>query len=308
MIANSVWSLLVDRQERLWICTLQGVSCLDGHRFDNFTTADGLPHGMVIASCEDVDGHIWFGTQAGACRYDGEGWTTYRTEDGLAHDRVRWILQDRRGHMWFGTAAGVSRFDGSSWRSFDTGNGLAGDFVQALTEDADGNIWAASWGNDVGTDPRGGLSRFDGERWTSYTIDDGLPSNKCSAVFQDNAGHIWIGTWDAGVGCFDGQTFQTIDQRDGLGGDMVWAIHEAEPELDLPASTSIVSFEFHGDSERTRADGLVYRHRLQGHEEGWRNTRDRRAEFVDVTPGEYTFEVQAVDQEMAYSETAEMRL
>ena len=343
LIGDQVWSLLVDRQDRLWVSTFTGVTCFHGQRVDNF-----LPHQMVLASCEDADGSLWFGTAAGACRYDGETWTTYRTTDGLVHDRVRCILQDRGGHMWFATAAGVSRFDGRSWRSFTTRDGLAGDRVQALTEDGEGHIWVASWGDASGSAPGGGLSRFDGERWTSYTVDDGLPSNRCSAVFADRDGHIWVGTRGAGVGRYDGRSFQIIDHRDGLGGDVVWAIHqdddgcywfasdggatrytppptrsapivaidaviadrrhEAAAGLHLPASTSIVSFEFHGDSERTRADGLLYRYRLQGHEEKWRSSRECRVELIDVTPGEYTFQVQAVDQEMTYSETAQMQL
>ena len=229
---------------------------------------------------------MWFATAGGVSRFDGESWRSFTASDGLPGDRTQAMMEDEEGHIWV-----------ASW----------GD---------------ASRTSHTGSD--GGLSRFDGESWTSYTVDDGLPSNLCSAVFKDRGGHIWVGTRGAGVSRFDGQTFQTIDRGNGLGADVVWAIHqddegcywfatnggvtrytppashsaptvtidaviadrryEAEPELDLPASTSIVSFEFHGDSEGTDADRLVYRYRLQGHGESWRTTRDRRVELIDVTP------------------------
>ena len=343
-----IWAFQRDSRDHLWIGTLAGLSRYDGHRFENFTDADGLPGTAVIALCEDGAGNIWIGTESGAGRYDGRTWTRFTTADGLAHDRVKWIIRDRNDSLWFATAAGVSCFDGENWQSYNTQHGLAGDWVQMLTEDAEGTIWAASWSDATHSIPGGGLSRFDGHSWTSYGVEDGLIDPAVSAVYADRNGHIWIGTWSGGAGRFDGQVFQSIDHRDGLGHDMVWAIdgddagniwfataagvtrhtpsteptlpsvaidaviadrrYDAAAELDLPASTSVVAFEFQGSSGSTRTDGLVYRYRLLGHDEQWLNTRERRVEIQEVFAGSYTFEVLAVDKEMAYSEVAELKL
>ena len=53
----------------------------------------------------------------------------------------------------------------------------------------------------------------------------------------------------------------------------------------------------------------MYVYRLEGHEEGWKSTRERKVEFVDLPRGEYVFAVKAVDRDLNYSEKpAEVRV
>jgi len=40
---------------------------------------------------------------------------------------------------------------------------------------------------------------------------------------------------------------------------------------------------------------------LKGYEDGWHQTRDRRAEYHDLEPGTYAFELQAIDRDLVYS-------
>ena len=47
---------------------------------------------------------------------------------------------------------------------------------------------------------------------------------------------------------------------------------------------------------------MVYRYRLKGYEEGWRSTRERRVAYQDLPRGTYTFEIEAVDRDLVYSE------
>ena len=63
-----------------------------------------------------------------------------------------------------------------------------------------------------------------------------------------------------------------------------------------------MAIEFDGASWSTRP--LVYRYRLKDRDTDWRTTRDRRAEYENLQPGVYTFELQAVDQNLTYSSIA----
>ena len=347
VLDRSVWALLRDRGQRLWIGTLNGLVCFDGDRFDKYTEADGLPGVQILALCEDDAGRLWVGTESGAARLDGDRWTRFTTADGLPHNRVKWILCDREGDLWCATAAGACRFDGSTWQAFSTEDGMAGDYVQMMAQDARGAIWAASFGDATGDARGGGLSRFDGQTWKAFTTEDGLPSDLVDVVFPDpSSGRIWVGTFDEGVACFDGQVFQRVGSGLtwkavwGIGRDQegyVWVVggervsryrpateedapsiavdaviadrrHEARAVLELPATTQVVAFEFGGSSERTRTDALIYRYRLSGHDDAWKNTAERRVEFEEVIPGTYTFEVMAVDEDLVYSVPAVVEL
>jgi AraC-like DNA-binding protein len=55
-------------------------------------------------------------------------------------------------------------------------------------------------------------------------------------------------------------------------------------------------------------DKVVFRFRLFGHDSGWRQTRATHVEYQDLQPGSYDFLVQAVDSDLNYSGTAEMKV
>ncbi|MGB8783368.1 MAG: hypothetical protein WCD02_09620, partial [Terriglobales bacterium] len=53
-------------------------------RWENFTTANGLPDNHVF--CVLVDGNrIWAGTENGLGLYENGAWRVFRPADGLAH-------------------------------------------------------------------------------------------------------------------------------------------------------------------------------------------------------------------------------
>ena len=56
-------------------------------RWENFTTANGLPNDHVF--CVLVDGErIWAGTENGLAKYEDGKWKRIRPSDGLAHRAV----------------------------------------------------------------------------------------------------------------------------------------------------------------------------------------------------------------------------
>src|ERR1700755_447085 len=53
-------------------------------KFENFTTANGLPDNHVFSVLVDGD-RIWAGTENGLAVYENGAWKTYTIADGLAH-------------------------------------------------------------------------------------------------------------------------------------------------------------------------------------------------------------------------------
>jgi len=326
----------LDRRSDLWLGMYPGgVSRICGSELHAFGPEDGLPESATFAFVEDRHGSMWFGHQGGGVScFDGQSFTTFTTRDGLAHDDVRCLLEDTEGRLWCGTnGGGVSRYDGR-WETLTTEHGLGGDRTQegALFQDREGNIW-------IGTRGRG-VSRYDGSGFTNFAADTGLAHNTVWCIAQDRAGHIWVGT-DGGASRYDGRVWQTLTQEDGLPGNVVGSIlvdvdagvwlgtnrgifqyragptipppvfvdsvtaerhYDALPDVTVHETAGLVIFAFHGVSLRTRADGMVYRYRLAGHDDGWTNTRQRCAEYLALPVGDYTFEVVAVDRDLVYSE------
>ena len=331
---NKVWSIFQDREGVLWFSTWGGgVSRYDGKTFTNFTTDDGLVHNLVSGMVQDPEGVFWFGTEGGVSRYDGKTFTNFTTKDGLPRRGAFSILQDREGVLWFGAAGGVSRYDGKTFTNFTTEDGLLPDNYWSIFQDREGLLWFG--GRFVG------VSRYDGKTFTTFTKQDGLAHNAVESIFQDREGNIWFGTASGGVSRYDGKTFTTLTKQDGLANNNVRSIfqdregtiwlgadgggvtryrqpapspppvfidavladrrYEGVSDIAIPSTVALMRFEFHGTSFHTRAETMVYRYRLQGFDEDWQTTRVRRVEYQDLPRGKYTFEVQAVDQDLVYS-------
>ena len=79
-------------------------------------------------------------------------------------------------------------------------------------------------------------------------------------------------------------------------------------EIHLPVSQKLVVFEFRGSSLTMRPDGMAYVYRLQGYDADSRVAYEGRVEYQDLPLGNYTFQVQAVDRDLNYSEPVEVQL
>jgi ligand-binding sensor domain-containing protein len=113
-------------------------------RWENFTTANGLPNNHVF--CVLVDGdRIWAGTEDGLGLYESGTWRTFRPSDGLAHRVVLSLALDKRtGDLWAGTMGGLSRISAGRIDTFTQLNsGLANDIVYGVGVRGD-FVWAAT--------------------------------------------------------------------------------------------------------------------------------------------------------------------
>ena len=88
-------------------------------RWENFTTANGMPDAKVF--CVTVDGdRIWAGTEDGLVLIEnGKVTKVYRPSDGLAHRAVMGIAVDKKtGDLWIATFHGVSHFSAGRFENF----------------------------------------------------------------------------------------------------------------------------------------------------------------------------------------------
>ncbi|MGO8934802.1 MAG: two-component regulator propeller domain-containing protein [Terracidiphilus sp.] len=120
------------------------VPLMPRYRFENYTTANGLPDNHVYAVLVDGD-RIWAGTDNGLGLYEDGKWKTYTTKDGLAHRAVLSLALDKRtGDVWAGTMGGLSRISGGRIVSYTQLNsGLSNDVVYGVSVE-DENVWVAT--------------------------------------------------------------------------------------------------------------------------------------------------------------------
>ena len=251
--------------DTLYVGTSVGVLLVDKDTGDmrrTFTRDDGMRNPYAFVVRPGPDGALWMGTNAGGLAVHQDGaMKSYLPKHGLADPWVYDVAFDGDDKVWLGTWDGVNLIQGdrdkrANWTTYNVADGLANPWVYAIQIDADGAVW-------FGTE--GGLSRLHNGEWTTWRHGDGLGgdnprglprspksgfgSNRSGAhshdlttltedgaetynqdyVFSlrlDAEGDLWIGTWGGGVSRFDGKTFTNFTEKEGLAGDVVYAIDQ----------------------------------------------------------------------------------
>jgi len=314
LASNLVMSLYADADGVMWFGTYDGGVCrYDGKSpfgkggFKTFTQKDGLGSNTIGPIYRDRDGALWFGTGfggisphlwGGVSRYDGKEFQTFTTKDGLAGDEVDAIHQDPNGMMWFGTVYyGVSRYDGNQFQTFTTKDGLADNRVWTIHRDINGALWFGTWG--------GGVSRYDGITWTSLDTRDGLAGDIVYSIHEDADGSLWFGT-DGGVTRYRRSTAPPTVRIVSVTTDREYTDVESIPPI---TTGNRVTIKYNAIDFKTVPEKRQYRYRLRELDGDWRSpTKETSFDDSFDKPGTYTFEAQAIDRDLNYSEPVSVTL
>jgi len=179
-------------------------------RFENYTTANGLPDNHVYAVLVDGD-KIWAGTDNGLGLYEDGKWKTYSTKDGLAHRAVLSLALDKRtGDVWAGTMGGLSRISGGRIVSYTQLNsGLSNDVVYGVSVEGE-NVWVAT------ASGAGRLNLHTGE-WSLYN-ERNTPMREIWVYgVSATATKVYFAIWGSGLLEFNQKTerWDIYDDPDG---------------------------------------------------------------------------------------------
>lgn len=203
-----------------------GVLCrLEENRWKTYTSkaAPQLRHDTVGGFARD--GSLWFFVWRGKdmLRFDpvSTKWRTFPCADSLLGGYA-----DADGSVWFGTRGGAVRYDGARWVQFTSEDGLLDAPVYRMAQTEDGCVWF--FGGQPGKFE--GISRYDRGTWTRYPKEDvGLEDVR--SVFGTKDGALWFAGSRNGAGAasrYDGQTWRVYTTEDGLLGDYLTRIYQAE--------------------------------------------------------------------------------
>src|SRR3989441_4109434 len=186
LLNSSVWAVFVDRKQRMWAGTLDGLFQFRNGRFQRTGPADMI-HAVVLAIHQDHAGRLGLGTRGGLVRWDEQEWKRFTTRDGLSNNEITAIADEAEGSLWIGTrGGGLNRLRDGQFTSFHQKDGLPSENISSLIVDEEGVLW-------IGTDG-GGLARLQRGRWTRYTTREGLISNRVGYLVEDGQSNLWIGS------------------------------------------------------------------------------------------------------------------
>ncbi|NKB72804.1 MAG: AAA domain-containing protein [Candidatus Latescibacteria bacterium] len=219
--------------------------------------------------------------------HPAHGVRRYTQADGLVDDRTTDLALDLQGRLWIATLGGISCFDGKAFQNFTLADGLSCQRVLCACCDRQGRLW-------FGTEA--GVVHTDGVVFQSMEARHLSP---IFSVLEDRQAQLWFGTRESLVRYRRG----TEAPRMRLLQVVADQIYKEIEALEITTPVRQVIFEFKGISFRTNPRDLLYTWRLDGIDSQWQPpSRDGRAYYADLPPGDYTFQVKAIDFDLNHSE------
>jgi signal transduction histidine kinase/ligand-binding sensor domain-containing protein/DNA-binding response OmpR family regulator len=324
---NMIYAVHRDKKGVLWVGTTGGLN--------TFNAASGTyepfkPHvfggKFVYEIGEERSGGLWICVMNSDSLFHYDPATArlskYRYYDPTlsATQGCISMLEDSNGQMWFGTTnRGLAKFDRKTGKftPYTVAHGLPNNYVYGLLEDSHGNLWMST---------NKGLSKFNvhDETFTNYDLSHGLPNNQFNfkSAFKDRDGWMYFGTIN-GLCYFHpdslktNQAAPTIYLSDlklfnksvpvGTGGMLTNAIDDS-PEITLNYEDYVITLEF-GAINYYASGNNKYAYYLEGFEPDWNYVEGKsNATYTNLSPGDYTFKVKAVNSEGYWSEPKTLRI
>lgn len=106
---NYIVALEVAKDGRVWAGTWGGgLTIWDGQKWNNYSTAEGLPGNHVFMLHQDAKGQMWIGTNRGLAKWDNGKVSVMTTKDGLYADNIFSMTSQPDGGLWVGSYGGVA--------------------------------------------------------------------------------------------------------------------------------------------------------------------------------------------------------
>ncbi len=177
------------------------------YRWENFTTANGLPDNHVFNVCVDGD-RVWVGTENGLALYENGKWKSWSTKDGLAHRAVLFISPDKRtGDVWIATMGGLSRFSAGRFDNFtQLTSGLPNDVVYGVSVQGD-FVWTAT---------AAGAGRYNlrTNQWSLFNERNTPMYEIWTYAVNAGADKTYYAVWGGGILEYDAKTERWKDYND----------------------------------------------------------------------------------------------
>jgi ligand-binding sensor domain-containing protein/tetratricopeptide (TPR) repeat protein len=216
------------------------LSTANAENFKTYTVADGLLDSAVNCVYQDKRGLIWLGSNKGITSFDGINFKTFRFSNADERVKTLAIFEDKNGLLWVVTEIGILIWTGKDFQEAFKYHGLT-----SFCLDADGTKWL---GSDKGIVVLGeGLDEV---------VENRLSHIKgVTALYKDKENNIWIGT-TKGVYSFDGHELSHYTTEDGLKGNVVNAVYEAQDSMFFATDGGISYYDGMFWNSFTEKDGL----------------------------------------------------
>jgi signal transduction histidine kinase/sugar lactone lactonase YvrE/ActR/RegA family two-component response regulator len=285
---------LMDRQGRLWAYTLGGLYQIDPLSGTATRAApDLIPSTMCSDAAEDTQGRLWVACSAGLFRLSEDRWSHISLQPGESAGGYENVAVTPDGRLWLSAlqpglwVADVS--DADTLAAAPVADALLADTrFYFLRVDQRGRLWAGGGS---------GVDVLDHGTWARLTMRDGLLWDETNhgAFLADADGTVWIGAPVGLTHVLDPDQLLAPRNIQPVIADAQYGDTRVEAAATLPFQQATALVLHFGVANNNAGHPVRFRYRLPGVDGDWVETAQHEVRYALLPPGQYTFEVQAID-------------
>lgn len=208
LVGNDVTCITEDKNQNIWIGTVDGVSMFNRKFFTNYTIENGLKENKVFNVLCD-DSKVWISTFGGGIAVlENNKFSYFNTDNGLSSNKVFTVFKDKSNRYWIGTSkGGINLFNGKSFTVIKESRNFNSASAFCFYESNDGKLW-------VGTPGKGIFYVKDN---VFHQLDIPLISTDyISKIVEDKQHNIWCATEHGLLKVKPDMSYKFFDKRNGL--------------------------------------------------------------------------------------------
>jgi two-component sensor histidine kinase len=264
-----------------------GLAYLDGNQFVNPFEGYPIDEYYVTTIQESPDGKLWFGTSGGITLYipeedsDSLYLQNFSREHGMLLMETNFLWVDEQNEiLWQGTNGGLHSLNLGHYN--ETGEmliehhrlsryGIGVETTHKALFEKEGKLWFGSMNGIIVLDPAKIRSEMH------------IPRSYVTDFYLNGSTPDWS----------------------EFGHNLEYEIEKKVlPNVTFPNNSSSYTFHFTG-LDFSNPQSVEFRYRLGGLEDDWnRPTKNRNTTYSNLSPGSYTFNLQAISGQGPWSETA----
>lgn len=306
LLANTVSTILAERSGAIWLGSFSGINVIEADGQVSEFVNDRQQAQLTIAFHQADDGSIWIGTGRGLLHYREQ---QFDFIDLSAANRANYVfdIEAIDQWLWLATDRGLIRFDprDRSFKAIGSDHGMPVDKLFQVQPDGLGQLWLTSNRGTMRINYQAVNALLDsnGSELTHidwYRESDGMVSSQANggsnpAIAVGHNGLVWIPT---AHGLVVTDPTRVDSYTEAAPPTLIESISIDNQRIAdgtaLPDSRDgAVAIEYAGIGFIV-PERIEYHTRLVGFDEQWRQRgRQTVAEFTNLAPGQYRFEVSA---------------
>ena len=258
-------------------------------RFVSNTATTSLGTSYIYCIYTDTKNRTWFGTDGeGVFMFDGNSVKSFNTADGIDATTIYTILEDRSGNIWINTQdKGIFRYNGKIFKNYSLQQGLSEASVSSMIFDDSENLYLIN---------KNGADVFNTKTETfSYIKNSEFLVNvnpDLNAVTKNAAGEILVGTELFILQLSPASIRSQPHPVTFLEEVSVFQNHISDSTVEFPSDQNYFSFGFTG-LWYSNPSLVQYQYKMEGLNDQWINTTDKKINFPKLLPGSYVFKVRS---------------